>query len=83
MIENVLEHLIDRFEQGGAHFRVIEHEACGHSSQSVADIRGTALGQGAKALVCQLKGNGHKQFVLAVLPADGSVRITVSGACNR
>ena len=33
-------------------------------------MRGTELGQGAKALVCLVKGNGVKQYVLAVLPAD-------------
>lgn len=28
------------------------------------------LGQGAKALLCHVKGNGIKQHVLAILPAD-------------
>ena len=32
--------------------------------------RGTELGQGAKALVCKVKGNGVKQAVLVILPAD-------------
>ena len=32
--------------------------------------RGTELGQGAKALVCVVKGGGAKRYVLAVLPAD-------------
>lgn len=36
----------------------------------MAKIRGTEIGQGAKALVCKVKGNGIKQAVLAVLPAD-------------
>ncbi|SPW55009.1 YbaK/prolyl-tRNA synthetase-associated domain protein [Escherichia coli] len=31
---------------------------------------GTALGQGAKALVCKVKGNGVNQHVLAILAAD-------------
>ena len=35
-----------------------------------AAIRGTALGQGAKALVCKVKGNGVNQHVLAILAAD-------------
>ena len=70
MVENVLDKLIDLFEKGEAHFRVLEHPAAGKSSQSVAEIRGTQLGQGAKALVCHVKGNGVKPYALAILPAD-------------
>ncbi len=70
MVENVLGKLIDLFEKGQARFRVLEHAEAGQSSQSVAEIRGTELGQGAKALVCHVKGNGLKLYVLAVLPAD-------------
>ena len=70
MVENVLNKLIDLFEKGEARFRVLEHAEAGQSSQSVAKIRGTELGQGAKALVCHVKGNGLKLYVLAVLPAD-------------
>lgn len=70
MVENVLEKLIDLFQNGQAQFRVLEHQAGGKSSQSVAEIRRTELGQGAKALVCHIKGNGVKLYALAVLPAD-------------
>ena len=70
MVENVLDKLIDLFSKGQAQFRVLQHEAAGKSSRSVAEIRGTELGQGAKALVCHLKGNGVKLYVLAILPAD-------------
>lgn len=70
MVENILEKLTSLFSENHATFRVLEHEAAGKSSRSVAEIRGTALGQGAKALVCHLKGNGIKMYVLAVLPAD-------------
>ena len=52
-----------------AHYKVMEHKATG-KCEEVAAIRGTAVGQGAKALVCHVKGNGQKQYVLAVLPAD-------------
>ena len=52
-----------------ARYRVMEHAAMG-KCEDVAALRGTALGQGAKALVCHVKGNGVKQHVLAVLPAD-------------
>lgn len=58
--------LLDRHQ---ARYQVMEHEATGKCAE-VAAIRGTELGQGAKALVCHIKGNGVKQHVLAVLPAD-------------
>ena len=61
MIENVLEKLTSLFSENHANFRVLEHGAAGKSSRSVAEIRGTALGQGAKALVCHLKGNGAQR----------------------
>ena len=70
MVENVLEKLVNLFTEGQANFRVLEHAAAGKSSQSVAEIRGTELGQGAKALVCHVKGNGVKLYALAILPAD-------------
>lgn len=70
MVENVFDKLCELFESGGAQFRVMEHEACGKTSKSVSEIRGTELGQGAKALCCTVKGNGVKRHVLAVLPAD-------------
>lgn len=70
MVNNVLEQLTKLFEEGGARFRVMHHEAGGQSSESVAKIRGTELGQGAKALCCTVKGNGVKMHVLAILPAD-------------
>lgn len=53
----------------GARFRVMEHDAVG-KCEAVSEIRGTALGQGAKALVCKVKGNGVKKHVLAILAAD-------------
>ncbi len=70
MVENVLEQICHLFESNHARFRVVHHPAGERSSASVAEVRGTELGQGAKALVCMVKGNGVKQYVLAVLPAD-------------
>ncbi|MCS2162930.1 YbaK/prolyl-tRNA synthetase associated domain-containing protein [Scandinavium sp. H11S7] len=66
---DVHQHLLAVLEQQQARFRVIEHEAMG-KCEAVSEIRGTALGQGAKALVCKVKGNGVKQHVLAILAAD-------------
>lgn len=70
MVEQVLEKLCTLFDEGKARYRVMHHPAGERSSASVAELRGTELGQGAKALVCMVKGNGVKQYVLAVLPAD-------------
>ncbi len=70
MVENVFEKLCELFSRGRAQYRVVHHAAGGKSSRSVAEIRGTELGQGAKALCCTVKGGGVKMHVLAILPAD-------------
>jgi Ala-tRNA(Pro) deacylase len=55
---------------GGARYRVIEHPAAG-KSEEVARIRGTEVGQGAKAMACKLQVPGAAAVhVLAVLAAD-------------
>ena len=69
MSAQTFEKLIALLEAQHARYRVVEHPTAG-KSEEVAKIRGTALGQGAKALVCKVKGNGVKQAVLASLPAD-------------
>lgn len=66
---DVHQHLLEVLTRQQAHFRVMEHEAIG-KCEAVSEVRGTALGQGAKALVCKVKGNGVKQHVLAILAAD-------------
>ena len=69
MSEKTFEKLTALLDQNHARYRVVEHSSAG-KSEDVAKIRGTQIGQGAKALVCTLKGNGMKQTILAVLPAD-------------
>ena len=69
MSEKTFEKLTALLVQNQARYRVVEHSSAG-KSEDVAKIRGTQIGQGAKALVCTLKGNGVKQTILAVLPAD-------------
>lgn len=61
--------LITLLTEQGARFRVMEHEAV-EKCEAVSEIRGTDLRQGAKALVCKVKGNGVKKHVLAILAAD-------------
>lgn len=66
---NIHQQLVALLTEHNARFRVVEHEAVG-KCEAVSEIRGTALGQGAKALVCKIKGNGVKKHVLAILAAD-------------
>lgn len=66
---DIHQHLLNVLGAEQARFRVMEHEAIG-KCEAVSEVRGTALGQGAKALVCKVKGNGVKQHVLAILAAD-------------
>lgn len=60
--------LLALLESHHARFRVIEHPAEG-KSDLVAKIRGTAPGQGAKAMLCRCK-DGIGDLGLAVLPGD-------------
>ncbi|ATG00724.1 MULTISPECIES: YbaK/prolyl-tRNA synthetase associated domain-containing protein [Lelliottia] len=71
MIKDTTTHqqLIALLTEHGAQFRVVEHEAVG-KCEAVSEIRGTDLGQGAKALVCKVKGHGVNRHVLAILAAD-------------
>lgn len=69
MSEQTFRQLTALLDSHQACYRVVEHSSAG-KSEEVAKIRGTEIGQGAKALVCKVKGNGVKQAVLAILPAD-------------
>lgn len=42
----------------------------------MSEIRDTALGQGAKILVCKVKGNGVSQHILAILTTDQQVDLS-------
>lgn len=60
--------LVALLQTQGARFRVLEHPAEGRSDE-VARIRGTAPGQGAKAMLCKSR-DGTGGLFLAVLPGD-------------
>ena len=64
MSERIFESLKELLTQQGACFRVVAHESAGTSAE-VAKIRGTQLGQGAKALVCTIKGFKDGQISFA------------------
>lgn len=72
----VHEQLVELLKDNEARYRVMEHEPMG-KCEAVSLLRGTALGQGAKALVCKIKGNGVKQHVLAILAADQQADLTL------
>ncbi len=67
----VFERLVDLFTAEKARFRIVEHDAEGRS-ELVAAVRGTEVGQGAKALVCEVteRGGGAACHVLAIVPGD-------------
>jgi Ala-tRNA(Pro) deacylase len=72
---NIHQQILNLLQLENAQFRVVTHEAVG-KCEAVSEIRGTALGQGAKALVCKVKGNGVNQHVLAILAADQQADLT-------
>ncbi|WP_258179994.1 YbaK/prolyl-tRNA synthetase associated domain-containing protein [Siccibacter turicensis] len=76
---DIHQRLVDLLEQHQARYRVIEHEPIG-KCEAVSALRGTALGQGAKALLCKIKGNGVKRHVLAVLSADRQASLAALAA---
>lgn len=66
----VFDRLVQLLDSQGAAYRVLEHPAEGKSDE-VARIRGTAPGQGAKAMLCKTKNAAQgEHWVLAVLPGD-------------
>jgi len=67
---SVFQRLCDLLSASSARFRVIQHAAEG-KSDSVAAIRGTSPGQGAKAMLCTFKDDDA--CVLAVIPGDRKV----------
>ncbi|WP_347556564.1 YbaK/prolyl-tRNA synthetase associated domain-containing protein [Robbsia sp. KACC 23696] len=60
--------LVALLEHEHAQFRIIDHPAEGRSDL-VAAIRGTAPGQGAKAMLCKSK-HDDGTLILAILPGD-------------
>ena len=66
---NIHQRLLALLDNQQARYRVMEHDAVG-KCEAVSALRGTALGQGAKALVCKVKGNGVNLHVLAILAAS-------------
>lgn len=79
---NIHQRLCALLDEHRARYRVMAHEAVGQC-EAVSAIRGTALGRGAKALVCKVKGNGVNQHVLAILAADRQADLASGPAYRR
>jgi Ala-tRNA(Pro) deacylase len=70
MTAPVHDRLTALLDGSGIAYRLLRHAAEGRS-EAVAALRGTAVGQGAKALVCRIKmSSTQRAHVLAVFPAD-------------
>jgi Ala-tRNA(Pro) deacylase len=67
-VSSMFDQLCELLAEAGARYRVVAHPAEGRSEQ-VAAVRGTAPGQGAKAMLCALKPQSEG-YVLAVLPGN-------------
>ncbi len=62
--------LIAVLNEGGAHYRLIDHEPEGRTDV-VSQIRGNTLAQAAKCIIVMVKlGKKDKRYVLAVIPGD-------------
>lgn len=68
--DSIYDQLVKLLDAGCARYQIVHHPEAGRSEE-VAKARNTEVGQGAKALVCQLHlPNGDLQNVMAVMPAD-------------
>ncbi|NWA03470.1 YbaK/prolyl-tRNA synthetase associated domain-containing protein [Pseudomonas gingeri] len=74
----VFDQLVSLLDAHAATYRVLMHDAEGQSAR-VAEIRGTEPGQGAKAMLCTLKGQAGP-YALAILPGDQKLDMKKLGA---
>jgi len=77
-MHQVFQRLVSLLDSQQARYRVILHPAEGQSAR-VAEIRGTEPGQGAKAMLCSLKG-AHEAYGLVILSGDQKLDMKKVGA---
>ncbi|MDP9529257.1 YbaK/prolyl-tRNA synthetase associated domain-containing protein [Pseudomonas protegens] len=77
-MHDVFQHLVHLLDSHQARYRVILHPAEGQSAR-VAEIRGTEPGQGAKAMLCSLKG-ASDVYGLVILSGDQKLDMKKVGA---
>ncbi len=61
----VLDRLVQRLEAQGIAFKLLHHDPV-YTSEAAAQVRGTTLASGAKALICK----ADHRFIMVVMPAD-------------
>lgn len=61
----ILERLVQRLEVQGIAFKLLHHDPV-YTSEEAAQVRGTPLASGAKALICK----ADNRFIMVVMPAD-------------
>ncbi len=62
---NVVDRLVELLESRNVHFDLLRHDPV-FTSEQAAQVRGTSLASGAKALICKADG----RFLMFVMPAD-------------
>ena len=67
----MFDRIVTLLDTENARYRIINHPAEGNSER-VAEIRGTRVSQGAKAMLCRIKDQPDV-LVLAILPGDQRV----------
>ncbi|BAQ76874.1 prolyl-tRNA synthetase [Pseudomonas sp. Os17] len=77
-MHEVFQRLVNLMDSHQARYRVILHPAEGQSAR-VAEIRGTEPGQGAKAMLCSLKGTSDV-YGLVILSGDQKLDMKKVGA---
>ncbi|PUA43707.1 hypothetical protein C5U62_17165 [Pseudomonas protegens] len=77
-MHEVFQRLVNLMDSHQARYRVILHPAEGQSAR-VAEIRGTEPGQGAKAMLCSLKGTSDV-YGLVILSGDHKLDMKKVGA---
>ncbi|MEN5091882.1 YbaK/prolyl-tRNA synthetase associated domain-containing protein [Pseudomonas protegens] len=77
-MHEVFQRLVSLLDSHQARYRVILHPAEGQSAR-VAEIRGTEPGQGAKAMLCSLKG-ASDVYGLVILSGDQKLDMKKVGA---
>lgn len=77
---DVFEQLQSLLTQHQIDYRLLRHAPAG-KSEEVAQVRGTEVSQGAKALVCRVKiTSNQRKNVLAVFPADKQANLIAIAA---
>lgn len=61
MSEQIFNKIYELLSKNEAKFKVLNHESA-TTSEEVAKLRGTKMSQGAKALVCSIKGVDEEKF---------------------